>query len=302
MEFIGVSTGGSFIRRLFPAWARDLDLGDAVLEGRDLPLDAGPQAYRDAVRRIRDDPNTVGALVTTHKLAVLESAGDLFDELDPYAELLHEVSGISKRDGRLIGHAKDPITAGAALDAVLAPGHFARTGAHVLCLGAGGAGTAIVLHLLSGGGAAGRPARIVAVDTQAARLGELSALAARAGAGPALELVEGGDPRADDALVAALPPGSLVVNATGMGKDRPGSPVTDAVRFPRAGVAWELNYRGELGFLHQARAQAAELGLTVEDGWLYFLHGWSAVIAEVFGLELTPERFARLRATAEALR
>jgi shikimate dehydrogenase len=55
MEFIGVSTGGSFIQRLLPRWAADLGLGDAVLEGRDLPLDADPHAYRDAVRQIRDD-------------------------------------------------------------------------------------------------------------------------------------------------------------------------------------------------------------------------------------------------------
>ena len=65
---------------------------------------------------------------------------------------------------------------------------------------------------------------------------------------------------------------------------------------------WELNYRGELAFLHHARAQAAARELHVEDGWLYFLHGWSAVIAEVFDVELPSERFERLRATAEGIR
>ena len=52
-----------------------------------------------------------------------------------------------------------------------------------------------------------------------------------------------------------LPPASLVINATGMGKDLPGSPITDRGLFPMRGIAWELNYRGELQFLHQALAQ-----------------------------------------------
>ncbi len=53
----------------------------------------------------------------------------------------------------------------------------------------------------------------------------------------------------------SLPPGSLVVNATGMGKDRPGSPLGPTSVFPRDGVVWEFNYRGSLDFWHQALAQ-----------------------------------------------
>ena len=89
--------------------------------------------------------------------------------------------------------------------------------------------------------------------------------------------------RSADALVAALPPASLVVNATGLGKDAPGSPLTDGARFPRDAVAWDLNYRGDLVFLDQARAAGH---VRVEDGWVYFLHGWTQVIAEVFDLEI----------------
>jgi shikimate dehydrogenase len=99
-----------------------------------------------------------------------------------------------------------------------------------------------------------------------------------------------------------MPPGSVIVNATGMGKDVPGSPVTDSARFPERCVVWELNYRGELDFLRQARRQERARDLTVEDGWLYFLHGWSEAIAEVFHVELTPERFELLSAEAEAIR
>ncbi|MCL2120263.1 MAG: hypothetical protein FWH27_17745 [Planctomycetaceae bacterium] len=54
-------------------------------------------------------------------------------------------------------------------------------------------------------------------------------------------------------------------------------------------MVWEFNYRGDLKFMHQALAQKTERNLIVEDGWIYFIHGWSQVIAEVFHLELTPE-------------
>lgn len=283
MEFVGVTTTSSSIMALFPLWVRDLGI-DARLVGRDLPLDAPPEAYREVVERVRDDPETRGALVTTHKLALLAAARDLFDELDPNAERLGEVSSISKRDGRVVGHAFDPITSGLAIAAFLPDDHFAA-GGHVLCLGAGGAGAAIVANLLE---REDRPRRIVVTDTREERLAEVAALG---------EVETARAARADE-LLEALPPGSLVVNATGMGKDRPGSPLSDGARFPEGVVAWELNYRGELDFLRQARDQ----GVRAEDGWLYFLHGWSAVIAEVFDVELTPERFQRLRRTADASR
>ncbi|MEZ4678949.1 MAG: hypothetical protein R2932_32515 [Caldilineaceae bacterium] len=61
----------------------------------------------------------------------------------------------------------------------------------------------------------------------------------------------------NDQLLDRMPPGSVVVNATGMGKDRPGSPITDAALFPSNAVAWELNYRGDLPFLQQAQKQQA---------------------------------------------
>jgi shikimate 5-dehydrogenase len=93
-------------------------------------------------------------------------------------------------------------------------------------------------------------------------------------------------PEDNDALVGALAPDSLVINATGLGKDAPGSPITAAARFPAHGYAWDFNDRGELVFLDQVRAQQEARGLTIEDGWVYFLHGWTQVIAEVFQIEI----------------
>jgi shikimate 5-dehydrogenase len=62
--------------------------------------------------------------------------------------------------------------------------------------------------------------------------------------------------------------------------------LSGAAVFPPDGLVWELNYRGELLFLQQARAQQAKRKLRIEDGWIYFLHGWTRVIAEVFHADI----------------
>lgn len=95
-------------------------------------------------------------------------------------------------------------------------------------------------------------------------------------------------PQDNDRIVASLPPGSMVVNATGLGKDAPGSPLTNDVQFPDRALVWELNYRGDLIFLDQAQAQDPGKSLQIEDGWTYFLHGWTQVIAEVFDITIPP--------------
>jgi shikimate dehydrogenase len=74
-------------------------------------------------------------------------------------------------------------------------------------------------------------------------------------------------------LLAGHPDARLVVNATGLGKDSPGSPLTSEAVFPRRCVVWNMNYRGPLTFLQQARAQQEALGLHIADGWRFFLHG-----------------------------
>jgi shikimate 5-dehydrogenase len=83
-----------------------------------------------------------------------------------------------------------------------------------------------------------------------------------------------------------------------MGKDRPGSPVTDDAIFPEGALAWDFNYRGELLFLRQAARQRVK----IEDGWELFLHGWSQNMCRIYGFELTPELFARMREVADQVR
>ena len=50
-----------------------------MIKGIDFPLHAEPDAYRDAVSFIKEDPLSLGALVTTHKIDLYKACRDLFD-------------------------------------------------------------------------------------------------------------------------------------------------------------------------------------------------------------------------------
>lgn len=284
--FIGVTTGKSSIMRVFPAWARHLGLGDAVIRGMDFPLHADPAAYREAVAFIKTDPLSLGALVTTHKIDLFNACRDMFDEIDPFATQMKETSCLSKRGDRLICHAKDPITSGLAIDGFLGPGYFSRTGADVFSIGAGGSTIALTWHLMRRERGDDIPRRIVVSNRSQPRLDEIRAFHSRIDTGVDLDYVLAPAPQDNDAVLPTLRPGSLVINATGLGKDAPGSPLSDAAVFPEEAIAWDLNYRGDLIFLDQARAQADRQRLRIEDGWTYFIYGWTQVIAEVFDVAI----------------
>ncbi len=300
LVFIGVTTGSSSIMRIWPRWREVLGLGgDVDLVGRDIPVGAPPDAYRQAVRELVGDTGVAGALVTTHKIGVYQAGRDLLAGVDELAELCGEVSCLARRDDGLYGWAKDPVAAGRTLEGLLSPSHFRDGGGHVLCMGAGGSGTAIALYLLARRPRSDHPDRVVVTDRSPERLERLRGILERVDHDSTAELAE-----ADrhEQLLEELPPTSLVVNATGLGKDVEGSPLGDAARFPEQAVVWELNYRGELDFLHQARAQAEERRLTVEDGWTYFINGWSAVTEEVFQRPISDEDLRVLAAEAEFAR
>lgn len=281
--FVGVTTGSSSIMKVYPRWAEYLNLGDVPIRGIDCRIHDDAEVYRSVVRFIRDDPHSLGALVTTHKIDLLDAARSLFGYLDPYAELLGEVSSISKLDGTLRGHAKDPVTSGLSLDAFLPPDHFRRSGGELCLLGAGGSALALSAYIMRQKPRDEWPSRIVATNRSEGRLHHMRTIHREINPGIPVHYVLATRPEENDAVVNGLSPGSLVVNATGLGKDAPGSPLTDAAKFPEGGYAWEFNYRGDLVFLDQAHRQERERGLLrVEDGWVYFIHGWTRVMEEVF--------------------
>jgi shikimate 5-dehydrogenase len=290
IHFIGVSTKQSSIMNVFPSWAQELGLGDVSINGVDLPLQAPPELYQEVVNFIRNDGNSNGALVTTHKIDLFKGAHQLFDEFDWFAASMHEVSSISKRAGKLIGQAKDPVSAGRTLTGMIPQKFWSEGGGDVFCMGCGGAGVAITWFLLQADHQLGRPQRVIVSDVSAGRLAHLRQLVDAT----ALEIELVHNAEDNDRILGSLAEGSLVINATGLGKDRPGSPITDGGRFPRRAIVWELNYRGALDFLQQANRAAAARALAVHDGWEYFIHGWSCVIADVFHVDIPKERIPRL--------
>lgn len=290
MYFIGVTTGQSSIMKIFPIWAKALGI-DACIKGIDIALHADAADYQAAVTFIKNDPLSLGALVTTHKIDLYNACKDLFEYFDPYAQQFGEISSISKKDGKLCGHAKDPISVGLALDSFVPQGYWtAHPQAQACVLGAGGSALAVCAYLQHEKHANDVPARIHMNNRSTPRLSEAVRLLETSRVPMSFNLC----PKAEwnDLIVENLPEGSLVINATGMGKDRPGSPLTDCCRFPEQGIVWEFNYRGSLEFMHQAEAQKESRSLRIEDGWTYFIHGWTQVIAEVFHIDITGERLA----------
>jgi shikimate 5-dehydrogenase len=286
MYFIGVTTGKSSINKIFPLWAEYLELGSSQLKGIDFQLHDQPELYREAVAFIKSDPYSLGALVTTHKIDLCNACRDIFDVLDPLSGSMGEVSSIFKRNGQLHGRAVDPISSGLALEAFLPPDHWKATRAEAYILGAGGSAVALTWYLVQSRRGANRPSKIHVANRTQPRLDHLEELHASWNSGIPLECHVVDEPEDADAILETLKPGSLIVNATGLGKDAPGSPITNDGKFPSHGLVWEFNYRGDLIFLRQARAQETEGHLTVEDGWIYFVHGWTRVIADVFDVDI----------------
>jgi shikimate dehydrogenase len=300
--FIGVTTGKSSIMKVFPLWMKVLGREEVVMEGVDCKIHDDPQVYRKAVAQIKYDPLSRGSLVTTHKIDLLNAARDMFEYLDPYALITGEVSSISKLDGRLEGHAKDPLTSGASLDAIIENGYFGKTHGDVLCFGAGGSGVATLLHLINKKDKGDRPQKFTFVNRSQGRLDHAREMVGGLNTDIEIEYICNSDPKINDKIMEKFPPHSIVINATGMGKDTPGSPITWDGKFPMNSVSWEFNYRGELDFLHQSLAQVESRKVKVEDGWLYFVHGWTQVVAQVLHFDLTPAVFDRLNDAASTVR
>lgn len=287
MYFIGVTTGKSSIMKVFPDWMVAMGQ-DAQIVGIDLPIHAERELYREVVSFIKEDPLSLGALVTTHKIDIYNAASDLFDYLDPFATMFHELSSISKRDNQLRGHAKDPISCGQALEEFMPEDYWKNhPQAEVFIMGAGGSAISMCSYFMRKEHAGNYPKRIHISNRSQPRLDKIKEIC---------EMLNPGEIQCqyhltplceqNDEVLAQLPEYSLIINATGLGKDRPGSPLTGEVPFPHHSIIWEINYRGDLLFMHQAEAQKKERNLTVHDGWMYFVFGWTQVISEVFDYEI----------------
>lgn len=290
LYFIGVTTQKSAILNIFPQWMKVFKIEDVKICGIDLAINSSVDIYRDVVKRIQNDNDAVGALITSHKVSLYKAANGMFDVIDETALLLGEVSCISKRRDKLLAFAKDPIASGMALNTFVTENHFMNTGSEVLVLGAGGSAFAIVAHLLSGTRHDGIPSKIIIANRSLERLDEARKVFFRylKEANIVFELVP--DPEDSDKLLKQLPAFSIIINATGLGKDRPGSPLTENVVFPKNAYVWDFNYRGDLLFLNQACLHQ-DRNIHIEDGWIYFVHNWLLCLQEVFNFSITSDMY-----------
>ncbi len=292
--FIGVTTTSSSIMKVFPKWADALGLKDTIIKGIDLPLHAPAEDYRKVVDFIKNDDLSYGALVTTHKIDLFAACKDMFEYIDPYASELGEVSSLSKKDGKFAAHAKDPISSGLALESFVPSNFWKDHGGEVILLGAGGSSLAMSLYFGEDKHGDNIPKKITICNRSTARLESAKQHLKSVSQRLNMAYEHCPTPEENDAMIAKLPPYSLVVNATGLGKDAPGSPTSDNVQYSTDTLVWEINYRGDLIFMRQALAQKDENRLHVEDGWTYFIHGWTQVISEVFHIPIVGETLKKL--------
>jgi len=300
--FIGVTTTKSSIMKVFPIWAEALGLKAAVIKGIDIEIHADPKVYREVVEFIKADELSLGALVTTHKIDLYNAAKDLFEYLDPYAQMFGELSSISKKGGRLEGYAKDPISSGLSLDAFVPRNYWKEHGGEVFIMGAGGSAIAMSAYLLHRDKGDNIPTKLIIGNRSKPRLDEIERIIMQIKPGYSAEYYLTPDAEQNDAILKKLKPYSLIINATGLGKDRPGSPLSNACEFPQNSLVWEINYRGDLLFMHQALKQKESKSLQVEAGWIYFVHGWAQVIAEVFHIDISGKTFDKCEKIANEIR
>lgn len=301
--FIGVTTNESSIMNIFPKWAKEvLEISNAIIKGIDIEIRAKKDDYRDVVDFIKYDDLSLGALVTTHKLDLFEACEDMFDYLDPNALRLRELSCISKKNGQLLGHAKDPITSGLALETFVPKGFWLKNSGDVFIMGAGGSALAISSYLAQIKFQDDIPSKIVITNRSIQRLKEAERKLKGINDKVVFEFIQAITPEDNDRLLSRIKACSLIINATGLGKDRPGSPLSDNASFPANSLVWELNYRGDLIFMDQAQKQKVEKNLHIEDGWNYFIHGWTQVIAEVFDIDIDEDKFKRCEKLAMEMR
>lgn len=295
--FLGVSTAPSAVHRYFPRWAGSFP-EPVRLIGIDLPAAAPVRKYEDLLDWMARHQQIRGMVITSHKIDLFRAGSSRFTAADRLSAMLGEVSAVRRTPcGDLLAYATDPLSARAAAAEL----NRGTCGGEIICFGAGGAAVALVAALTLPGTGLTRPAPdadccapgvtaaggplsngdIHLTDVRPDRLAHLMHVAARLGVAGRVVPHLPEDDSGNTGLLAGHPDARLVVNATGLGKDGPGSPLTDEAVFPRHCVVWDMNYRGPLTFLQQARAQRDARGLQIADGWRFFLHGWTNALAAI---------------------
>ena len=268
------------------------------LEGVDLPIGAPAVDYVAFVDRIREDASIAGAVVTTHKAGLYSACAARFDTVTDLAAMLREVGGISAVGGTLKADAPDARSVARVARRLLGDARWVAGPRHVVILGAGGAGLSLAYGLCDGPPEIAARS-IVMTDVDPARVDEARSIASRWRRSFVVAVERAGS-GANDRLIGDAPEGTLIVNASGVGKDRPGSPLAPGTPLPRHSIYWDFNYRGALELLRSARVQAEERDLLVADGSDYLACGWLEALCFVLGREPTEPRLHAFDAAVRA--
>lgn len=288
MYFIGVSTQQSIINKIFPKWMSALNY-NVQLHGIDIPLNAPAGVYHEYAERIKNSDDILGALVTTHKIPMYSYAAKVFDNLTDSAQEFKEIGAIYKRNGQMNGEATDIISVDSAFKSIFKK---VDVSAIDLCiLGCGGAGVALGYIALRHHSK--DLARIVMTDIDRGRLEQAKSILRLYDIDHKMQFVHVGSVKENDKVIDSLRDKSFVVNATGVGKDKPGAPVSSDVCFPFGGCIWEYNYRGKLEFIEIAKRQVEKRQLYIYNGFEYFIYGWTTVISRVLNIDISKKTFEK---------
>jgi shikimate dehydrogenase len=257
----------------------------------DVALGSPPSVFRSTLEMLRAE-DSAGGLVTSHKASVFDHCWTAFDFLEPQSVALGEIGVVYKTGDYLCGGVSDVQSGGLILRRLVVDSEIKEPFVAVV-LGGGGSGLAAAWNL----GVSGIASSVTVVESDPVRRRVVRGLVESWPSSHRVQIAEGEDGIADS-VICRDGGADLVINATGMGKDRSGSPVAKASVFKDGSVVWDFNYRGSLEFLSQAYSVAEDRHLTVRDGWDYFSAGWSVVMSRVAGQPWTPGTFESFRSEA----
>lgn len=279
---VGTSPLPEALLDVYPKWARRFGHRSTAIETFTAPSEANGAAYQQFIEFLRDEYNAVGAVMVSQASPMFEHTQALFDTSDDDVELLGEIGVAVRAPGTLAALAPAKSAAHQAYEytfgedsdppEALIIGATPQARALALALSTSASKCRVCLTTLDGKSMTDMRQRVAELpDNQR----------------PELRHVE--SQLEHDRLVTLLPPGSLVVNATGpVDKDTP-SPVGPAALFPENGLVWDLEAVGiSSPFLDKARQQRRERGLRLADGPAFQQLQWLTAAAAVFGA--TPDR------------
>jgi shikimate 5-dehydrogenase len=270
---------------VYPKWARRFDHRSTAIVPVAAPSESDATWYQRFTEFLRDEYHAVGAVMASQATPLFEHARHLFDGFDDDAELLGEIGVAVRAPGTLTARSPAKIAAQQAYEHTFGDD---SDPSEILIIGATGPARALALALSNSAGAS-NPRRVCLTTLDGKSMTDMRQRVAELPEDrrPTLRHIQ--SQLEHDRLVTLLPPGSLVVNATGPADEDTPSPVGSAALFPQNGLVWDIDAVGiSSPFLDKARQQRRERGLRLADGPVFHQYQWLAAATAIFGATPTP--------------